>query len=330
MVIASLHNSVGEGFPALIPKAFGATFSVALVAGLAGCGVSASDGDAGSTGSISADALADAASTASFEEVAASFDVAALDLEYSNRDQDASYDDASATHIALDGSSASVEGDGTSADGATVTITQEGVYVVSGSLDDGQLVVEVADDVKVQVVLAGAAIHNEDGPAIYVKQADKCFVTLADGTQNTLTDGATYTLEDDSDEPYATLFSRADLTLNGSGALDVTSSYRMRSIRRTISSSRAALMRHGGGGRAARAGLREDPGALHVDAGATASSRTTTECDTGFVRQGGTFYIVAGDDGVQAPPRAHGGWRLTWWRRTTRCIRRGGIIAEAR
>ena len=211
---------------ALIPKAFGATFSVALVAGLAGCGVSASDGDAGSTGSISADALADAASTASFEEVAASFDVAALDLEYSNRDQDASYDDASATHIALDGSSASVEGDGTSADGATVTITQEGVYVVSGSLDDGQLVVEVPEDVKVQVVLAGAAIHNEDGPAIYVKQADKCFVTLADGTQNTLTDGATYTLEDDSDEPYATLFSRADLTLNGSGALDVTSSYR--------------------------------------------------------------------------------------------------------
>ena len=61
---------------------------------------------------------------------------------------------------------------------------------------------------------------------MYVKQADKCFITLADGTQNALTDGAEYVLEDGSDEPYATLFSRADLTLNGTGALTVTSAYR--------------------------------------------------------------------------------------------------------
>lgn len=196
-----------------------------------GCASSGDAEPAASASVSSADATADSdASTStdatSFADVAASFDASALDLDYSNRDQDPSYDDASATHIALAGGAAMVDGSGATADGSTVTITAEGVYVVSGSLDDGQLVVETPEDAKVQVVLAGATIHNEDGPAMYVKQADKCFVTLADGTQNTLADGAEYVLEDGSDEPYATLFSRADLTLNGSGALTVTGAYR--------------------------------------------------------------------------------------------------------
>lgn len=201
--------------------------SVAALLALSGCTVPASDDSTSSASSESSSATAsETDATVSFETVATSFDAAALDLDYSNRDQDATYDDASATHIALTSSAATVDGDGASTDGSTVTITAEGVYVVSGTLDDGQLVVEAPEDAKVQIVLAGVTIHNEDGPAVYVKQADKCFITLADGTQNALTDGETYVLEDDSDEPYATLFSRADLTLNGTGTLNVTGSYR--------------------------------------------------------------------------------------------------------
>lgn len=98
--------------------------------------------------------------------------------------------------------------------------------MATGELTDGQLLVAAGDDDKVQLVLAGATVHNEDGPAIYVQNADKCFVTLADGAENTLTDGADYALEADSDEPYATLFSRCDLTLNGGGTLNVTAAYR--------------------------------------------------------------------------------------------------------
>lgn len=138
---------------------------------------------------------------ASFEEVAAAFDESALDLDYSKRDLDASYDASSATVITLSGDSASVQGTGAQASADGVVISSAGTYVVSGELTDGQLLVDTGDDDKVQLVLAGATIHNEDGPAIYVRNADKCFVTLDAGTENNLSDGSLYALEDDSDEP---------------------------------------------------------------------------------------------------------------------------------
>ena len=116
---------------------------------------------------------------ASFEEVAAAFDESALDLDYSKRDLDASYDASSATVITLSFDSTSVQGAGAQASAAGVDISSAGTYIVSGELTDGQLLVDAGDDDKVQLVLAGAIIHNEDGAAIYVRNADKCFVTLA-------------------------------------------------------------------------------------------------------------------------------------------------------
>ena len=171
---------------------------------------------------------------------------------------DASYDEAFATRIALSGSSASVDGSGAAVDGSTVTISSEGTYIISGELSSGQIVVDASDDAKVQLVLAGATIHNENGPAIYAKNVDKCFVTLADGTQNSLSDGTDYTLEDDSDEPYATLFCRCDLTINGTGALNVTANYRHGICRRTTGRHRLNPERDGGRGLPARPRLRED------------------------------------------------------------------------
>lgn len=225
-------------------------------------------------------------------------------MEYSNRDKDASYDEASATRIVLDGSSAAVDGDGASAEGSTVTILAEGTYVVSGTLDDGQLVVDAADTDKVQVVLAGAAIHNEDGPAVYVKQADKCFVTLADGTTNTLTDGAEYVLEDGTDEPSATLFSCDDLTINGSGMLTVTSAYRHAICSKddlvitggtyVVDAAEDALR--------GRDCVKIADGNFTLTAGGDGiKSNNDGDATRGFVSiGGGTFAIEAGDDGIQA------------------------------
>lgn len=279
--------------------------SVAALLALSGCTVPASDASTASASSESSSATAsETDATVSFETVAASFDAAALDLDYSNRDQDATYDDASATHIALTSSAATVDGDGASTDGSTVTITAEGVYVVSGTLDDGQLVVEAPEDAKVQIVLAGVTIHNEDGPAVYVKQADKCFITLADGTQNALTDGETYVLEDDSDEPYATLFSRADLTLNGTGTLNVTGSYRHAVC------SKDDLVITGGtyvvnaveDALRGRDCVKIADGDFTLTAGGDGiKSNKDTKATKGFVSiDGGTFNIEAGDDGIQA------------------------------
>lgn len=96
-----------------------------------------------------------------------------------------------------------------------------------GTLADGQIVVSLpGDEDKAQIVLDGVTIHNEDGPAIQVDQADKVFLTLADGSTNTLSDGTDYALAEGEDEPYAALYSKDDLTINGSGALRVTGNYR--------------------------------------------------------------------------------------------------------
>lgn len=118
---------------------------------------------------------------ASFEDVAADFDESALDLDYSKRDLDASCDASAATAITLEGDSATISGSGATASADGVIIMAAGTYVVTGELTDGQLLVAAGDDDKVQLVLAGATIHNEDGPAMYVQNEDKCFVTLADG-----------------------------------------------------------------------------------------------------------------------------------------------------
>lgn len=148
-------------------------------------------------------------------------------LRFTDRDRDPSYDEASATKIVLDGSGASVTGEGATADGSTVTISADGTYVVSGTLADGQVVVNLpGDDDKAQIVLDGVTIHNEDGPAIQIDQADKVFLTLADGSTNVLSDGASYALAEGEDEPYAALYSKDDLTINGSGVLEVTGNYR--------------------------------------------------------------------------------------------------------
>lgn len=181
--------------------------SMALVIGLAGCSASGTDQDQQSGSS----------SDKTIEE----------QLGFTDRDRDPSYDEASATKIALDGSEASVTGEGATADGSTVTISTDGTYVVSGTLADGQIVVSLpGDNDKAQIVLNGVTIHNESGPAIQVDQADKVFLTLADGSTNVLSDGASYALAEGEDEPYAALYSKDDLTINGSGALEVTGNYR--------------------------------------------------------------------------------------------------------
>ena len=181
--------------------------SMALVIGHAGCSASGTDQDQQSGSS----------SDKTIEE----------QLRFTDRDRDPSYDEASATKIELDGTGASVKGEGATADGSTVTISTDGTYVVSGTLADGQIVVSLpGDNDKAQIVLDGATIHNEDGPAIQVDQADKVFLTLADGSSNALSDGASYALAEGEDEPYAALYSKDDLTINGSGALEVTGNYR--------------------------------------------------------------------------------------------------------
>lgn len=268
-----------------------------------GCAAVSTDAENSAPSEQAAAASASDVEYASFEEVAAAFDESALDLDCSKRDLDASYDASSATVITLSGDSASVQGAGAQTSAAGVVISSAGTYIVSGELTDGQLMVDAGDDDKVQLVLAGATIHNEDGPAIYVRNADKCFVTLDAGTENSLSDGSSYALESDSDEPYATLFSRCDLTLNGSGTLNVTSAYR-----HAVCSKDDLVVVSGTynisaveDGLRGRDSVKVRDGVFAIQAGGDGIKSNKDDDPTkGFVSiDGGAFDIQAGDDAVQ-------------------------------
>lgn len=136
---------------------------------------------------------------------------------FSDRDKDPAYN--AADTITLTGSSAQSTSKGVSVSGGTVTITREGTYLLTGTLN-GMVIVNTDKTDKVQLVLDNASIHSETSAAIYVLQADKVFITLADGSDNTLSSGESYTAIDENNIDAA-VFSKEDLTLNGTGTLTV-------------------------------------------------------------------------------------------------------------
>ena len=145
------------------------------------------------------------------------------DEMFTERDLDPSYDEENSVRITLNGASAEADSDSVQISEGIVTISAEGTYIISGTLDEGQIVVCVQDSEKVQLVLDEATIQCADSAALYVAEGDKVFVTLAAGTENALINGGTFADEQDESIDGA-LFSRQDLTINGSGALHITSS----------------------------------------------------------------------------------------------------------
>ena len=144
------------------------------------------------------------------------------DEMFTERDLDPSYDEENSVRITLNGASAEADSDSVQISEGIVTISAEGTYIISGTLDEGQIVVRVQDSEKVQLVLDEATIQCADSAALYVAEGDKVFVTLADGTENALINGGTFADEQDESIDGA-LFSRQDLTINGSGTLHITS-----------------------------------------------------------------------------------------------------------
>ena len=139
---------------------------------------------------------------------------AATSEAYTDRDLDSSYTESEATQVDLSG----VTGD--------YTITTAGVYVFTGTLANGSIIVNAGEEDKVQIVLSNASITNQDGPAIYAVAADKLFVTAASGTENTLADGASYAEDVFGNSPDAAIFARCDITINGAGTLNVIGNYK--------------------------------------------------------------------------------------------------------
>ncbi len=139
---------------------------------------------------------------------------------FTNRDGETEYDESKAIVIELNGSSVKASDNSVKISGSTVTITEDATHIISGTLDDGMIVVDAPDTAKLQLVLKGVTVTSSASAPLYIKEADKVFITLVG--ENTLTSGESFAAIDNSNID-GTIFSKQDLTLNGSGTLNVNS-----------------------------------------------------------------------------------------------------------
>ncbi len=235
---------------------------------------------------------------------AASATVSEMDFGYTDRDLDANRSTAGATVITLKTNSISVNGSGASVSGGVVTITSAGTYTVSGTLLNGQIVVAAGKEDKVQLVFHGVRITCADHAPVYIKSADKVFITLSAKTENSLTDGSSYTLSEADSTVDGALFSKADLTLNGSGSLTVKANYRHGIVSKDdlVVTGGVYDITAAGDGLQGKDCIKINDGTFTVNAGADGmKSNNDEDASKGFVSiDGGKFAITAANDGIQA------------------------------
>ena len=219
---------------------------------------------------------------------------------FSSRDVESGYDESECTVITLEGNSASVRGSGASVRGSTVTISAEGDYLLSGSLDDGAVIVDADKKDKVRLLLKGVSINSASCAAIEVRQADKVFITLVKKSENTLSNVSSATVTDDVD---AVIFSKDDLTLNGEGKLTIAANTGHGIVCKDdlvitggsydITSEKKALD--------ANDSIRVADGSFTIDSGADALHCENDNASKGYIYiADGTFSITAGTDGLDA------------------------------
>lgn len=216
---------------------------------------------------------------------------------------------ADSTAITLAGTAAVVDGAGATAQEGTVTITEAGTYVLSGTLSDGRIIVDEQAKGTVRLVLNGAHLTDSDNAPVYIKEAGKVVITLQEGTDNSVTDGAAYVFGDGAeDEPSAAVFSKADLTVNGTGKLTVTGNYNdgitgkddLKIMSGTIEVQAAD------DGIVGKDLVAIQDGSITIHAeGDGIKSTNDKDAAKGFIAiAAGTFDITAGNDGIQAETAA--------------------------
>lgn len=144
-----------------------------------------------------------------------------------NHEEAADYiwDTATEVGIVLNGTSITVNGTGATVNGTTVTITDAGNYAISGTLNDGQIIVDTDDEETVRLIFNGINVTNSSNAPINIADAEKTIIVLKENTTSYLTDGSSYVFANGQDEPNATLYSADDLTIYGDGSLVIDSNY---------------------------------------------------------------------------------------------------------
>lgn len=187
---------------------------------------------------------------------------------------------------------------------ARVIITEAGTYLVTGKLDDAQIVVNVPGDGVVKLVLSDVTLHYSIGPAIEVKSAGMAVIILPEGTASTISDEKSYLLSNTETEPDAAIYSKDDLVLTGGGSLTVTGNFQNAvtgkdDVAVTGGNYTITAVNNGIKGKDS---VVVTAGTLNISSGNDAiKSTNTTDTEKGNVLiQGGALTLIAGCDGIQA------------------------------
>ncbi len=209
---------------------------------------------------------------------------------FTDKDSTAEYDEEESTFITLNNES--------------VRITQEGTYILSGSIEDGQIVVDCEDE-KVQLVLNGVTISSSNSAPLYVIASDKVYVSLNEGTENTLSTTGEY--EDvDGNGIDAVIFSKGDLSFNGFGTLTINADYGHGICGKddVIFTSGTYNIESENHGIRANDSIRIAGGTFNIESGKDAikcSSSDENETELGYIYiADGTFKLDAMQDGLSA------------------------------
>lgn len=209
---------------------------------------------------------------------------------FSERDLEQTYDESVAEKVTLSGNE-------------DVEITKEGVYVLSGTLEDASVVVNVGDSEKVQLVLSGVNITNENKAGILVANADKVFITTDKESKNVISTSGEFESYGDISNIDAAIFSKDDLTINGLGMLSITTGnghgiVSKNDLRITGGVLNVTAAEHGLTGKDA---VKIAAGTINVTAGEKGiKSKNSDETGKGLVYIcGGEITISAGTEGIE-------------------------------
>lgn len=145
------------------------------------------------------------------------FDESSEEPYEESSEEDESYDPGDGEAVIVFGESISIDGTGATALEGVVTVSEGGNYLVSGKSENGALVIDTTG--KVYLTFNGLELSNQNGAAVYAKDAKRVVITLAEGTENRLSDAQSY--GGSFAEAKATLFANDTLELNGTGSLEV-------------------------------------------------------------------------------------------------------------
>lgn len=227
-----------------------------------------------------------------------------IDASIAAEDIDVRYDEESSVGITFADGSAAIDGEGATSEGETVTISQAGTYILSGTATNGRIIVSADKTAEIKLIFNGADITCADNAPLLVSKAKKVYIVLEDGTENVLTDSAIYSLGEDDSNTDGAIFSKTDLTINGSGTLTVNANYKHGIVSKddlvitdgNINVTSASTAMEG------KDSVKISGGTFNISAGTNGIKATNAEAsDKGFISvTGGSFTVVANNDAFEA------------------------------